>query len=185
MQDALWEMISQYKDDFSRVLIFLPSRRAIRGVEKMIVENMGHAVILPNLVPLGDGVDDLDDELESWELCPICRQNQIRPGETMCKKCAEEKDYQENREDLDNDESWKEYIDEEEEEEEEDEEMLSLNKLAEEEGEFDYEEEEEEIISETEDDDFDIPDIDESDFEDDEELEENEDEMEDDEDDDL
>ena len=62
MLDALWNEISQYKKDFSRVLIFLPSRRAILSVEKMIVEKIGHAVILPNLVPLGDGVDDTDEE---------------------------------------------------------------------------------------------------------------------------
>ena len=59
---ALWKIISQYKNDFSRVLVFLPSRRAIRSVEKMIVENMGYAVVLPNLVPLGDGVDESEDD---------------------------------------------------------------------------------------------------------------------------
>ena len=62
---ALWGMISQYQNDFSSVLIFLPSRRAIRSVEKMIVEKMGRAVILPNLIPLGDGVDDVEDEYEN------------------------------------------------------------------------------------------------------------------------
>ena len=62
MLNALWKIISQYNNDFSRVLIFLPSRRAIRSVEKMIVENIGHATILPCLVPLGEGVDELDDE---------------------------------------------------------------------------------------------------------------------------
>lgn len=62
MLNALWEIISQYKNDFSHVLIFLPSRRAIRSVEKMIVENIGHATILPCLIPLGEGVDELDDE---------------------------------------------------------------------------------------------------------------------------
>ena len=62
MLDALWGEIAQYKDDFSRVLIFLPSRRAILSVEKMIVEKIGHAVILPNLVPLGNGTEDNDEE---------------------------------------------------------------------------------------------------------------------------
>ena len=65
MLDALWGEIAQYKDDFSRVLIFLPSRRAIRSVEKMIVEKMGHAVILPNLVPLGNGADDEEETGEN------------------------------------------------------------------------------------------------------------------------
>ena len=84
--------------------------------------------------PLIFAVDE-DDEVEAWELCPVCHQNHIKPGESMCAKCAEERDYQENREDPD-DESWKEFLDDEEEDEEEDEEMLSLNRLAEEEGEF-------------------------------------------------
>ena len=56
--DALWDNIAQYQDDFSRVLIFLPSNRAIKSVEKKIVDNVGHAVVLPNLVPLGNGVED-------------------------------------------------------------------------------------------------------------------------------
>ena len=58
MLDALWFQIAQYKNDFSRVLIFLPSRRAIRSVERFIIEKIGHAVVLPNLVPLGDGADE-------------------------------------------------------------------------------------------------------------------------------
>ena len=73
--------------------------------------------------------------------------------------------------DMDKDEEWKNYLDDEEEEEKDDEEMISLNKLAEEEGSEMFkdedEEEEEEIISEPSiDDDFEIPEIDESDFED-------------------
>ena len=59
--DALWAQIAQYKDDFSRVLIFLPSRRAIRSAERFIVEKIGHAVILPNLVPLGEGAEDEEE----------------------------------------------------------------------------------------------------------------------------
>ena len=59
--NALWGFISKYSDDFSRVLIFLPSRRAIRSVEKMIVDKMGHAVILPDLIPLGTGTEDTED----------------------------------------------------------------------------------------------------------------------------
>ena len=62
MLDALWGQIAQYKDDFSNVLIFLPSRRAIRSVERMIIEKMGCAVILPKLVPLGEGDEDSSEE---------------------------------------------------------------------------------------------------------------------------
>lgn len=59
--EALWGQIAKYQDDFSHVLIFLPSRRAIRSVERMIVEKIGHAVILPNLVPLGEGAEDEEE----------------------------------------------------------------------------------------------------------------------------
>ena len=60
--DALWFMLAPYADDLSNVLIFLPSRRAIRSVERMIVDKIGHAVVLPELVPLGTGVDDIEEE---------------------------------------------------------------------------------------------------------------------------
>ena len=79
-------------------------------------------------------IDDEDDsEFDAMELCPICHQNYIKQGESMCKKCAEDLDYKESREDPDDDESWKEYLDQDDEDEQEDsEEMLSLAKLAEE-----------------------------------------------------
>ena len=128
-------------------------------------------------------VDD-DEEQESLDLCPVCHQNYIKPGESMCAKCLEERDYQNSREDLDDD-SWKEFMDDEEEEEEQDEEMLSLDKLAREEGDFiDEEEEEEDLVSdEKDDDDFEIPDVDEADFMDDDEEDEDDEDEEDDEDD--
>ena len=117
-------------------------------------------------------IDD-DDDGELLEICPVCHQRNIKPGESMCSRCAEEKEYLESREDLD-DESWKEYLDDDD-EEEEDEEMLSLNKLAEEEGEFDDEEEEDEDIeSNDDDDDFDVVEVDESDFEEEDEDDEEE-----------
>lgn len=60
--DALWGQIAQYVDDFSRVLIFLPSNRAIRSAERFIVEKIGRATILPNLVPLGNGADEDEED---------------------------------------------------------------------------------------------------------------------------
>ena len=62
MLSALWNHIEQYKNNFSRVLIFLPSRRAVRSVEEMIVEKIGHAVVLPNLIPFGEGIEDDENE---------------------------------------------------------------------------------------------------------------------------
>lgn len=49
--------------DFSDHIIFLPSRRAMRSVEKLFVEKIGSAVLLPTLVPLGEGADDEQDDI--------------------------------------------------------------------------------------------------------------------------
>ncbi|MBQ7409692.1 MAG: hypothetical protein IJV03_03950, partial [Alphaproteobacteria bacterium] len=59
--NILWDKIKSYSDDFSKVLLFLPSRRAIRSFEMLIVKNIGHAVLLPNMVPLGTGVDNEEE----------------------------------------------------------------------------------------------------------------------------
>lgn len=66
MSDALWGIMMQSGVDIADMLIFVPSRRAVRTVEKMIVENSGGAAILPMLVALGEGADDeQDDEISS------------------------------------------------------------------------------------------------------------------------
>ncbi len=61
MADALWEVLKNSDADLSDMLIFLPSRRALRSVEKMLVEKSGGALILPCLVALGEGADSADD----------------------------------------------------------------------------------------------------------------------------
>ncbi len=60
--DALWHVINASRVDFSDMLIFLPSRRAVRTFERAIVEKSGNAVILPRLVALGEGADELTDD---------------------------------------------------------------------------------------------------------------------------
>ena len=62
MADALWQLIATDGGAarLADMLIFLPSRRAVRGVEKMLATRMGGACVLPRLVPLGTG-DDMDD----------------------------------------------------------------------------------------------------------------------------
>lgn len=62
MADALWHVMGAGADDISRMLVFLPSRRAVRCVEKMIAARMGGAAILPRLVALGEGADDITDD---------------------------------------------------------------------------------------------------------------------------
>ena len=58
--DALWQIIDTSNVALDEILIFLPSRRAIRSAEKMLVEKFGGAVILPEMVALGEGVEDQD-----------------------------------------------------------------------------------------------------------------------------
>ncbi len=66
--DALWRLISDSGVDVADMLIFLPSRRAVRSVEKMIAYRFGGVAILPTLVPLGDGVDDADLDTDVAEI---------------------------------------------------------------------------------------------------------------------
>ena len=64
MLDALWILLQSESIDLSNVLIFLPSRRAVRAAEKMFVEKNGGALILPHLVALGEGAEqeDIDND---------------------------------------------------------------------------------------------------------------------------
>ncbi len=61
MLDALWKTIEASGVPLESTLIFLPSRRAVRTVEQMLVQKHGHAIILPHLVALGEGVDETDE----------------------------------------------------------------------------------------------------------------------------
>ena len=69
ISDALWNLIKSSGVNISDMLIFLPSRRAVRSVEKMIAEKSGGAALLPTLVPLGDGADeDIEDTTDVTEI---------------------------------------------------------------------------------------------------------------------
>ena len=62
ISDALWHLMMDSGVDVADMLIFLPSRRAVRSVEKMIAEKSGGVAILPKLVALGEGADEEDVE---------------------------------------------------------------------------------------------------------------------------
>ena len=62
MCEALWYLMVDSGVDVADMLIFLPSRRAVRTVEKMIAEKSGGVAILPTLVALGEGTDEADDD---------------------------------------------------------------------------------------------------------------------------
>ncbi len=58
---------------------------------------------------------ELDTELEQEELCPICGVNRMRSGEEMCESCRERQEYVDDSEvDIDKDEEWKNYLEEDE-----------------------------------------------------------------------
>lgn len=68
MMDALYKVLEASGVPLSDMLIFLPSRRAVRGLEKYLVNRAGHSIILPRLVALGEAADeDLTDEDEQLE----------------------------------------------------------------------------------------------------------------------
>lgn len=68
MADALWMIMAESGVNVSDMLIFLPSRRAVRTVEKMIAERSGGVAILPTLVALGEGADEDVDEADAADV---------------------------------------------------------------------------------------------------------------------
>ena len=74
--DALWDVIKQDLNCLSDCIIFMPSRRAVRSLEKLLAEKCGGSVILPALVALGEEVDDPD--FDDAELSPDVISNRER-----------------------------------------------------------------------------------------------------------
>ncbi|MCD8041012.1 MAG: hypothetical protein LUF82_05790 [Clostridia bacterium] len=60
--------------------------------------------------------DEDEDDLESkLELCPICGINTVRYGEKMCDACKKASEYEDEQEvNLDTDEEWKNYLEDDE-----------------------------------------------------------------------
>ncbi len=59
-------------------------------------------------------LEELDGELEQEELCPACGVNTLRYGEKLCESCKQKASEYETEEDIDieKDEEWKNYLDE-------------------------------------------------------------------------
>ena len=59
-------------------------------------------------------LEELDGELEQEELCPVCGGNTLRYGEKLCESCKQKASEYETEEDIDieKDEEWKNYLDE-------------------------------------------------------------------------
>ncbi len=128
--------------------------------------------------------NDEEDEgdAEATELCPICKQNYIRPDEEICKACREEAEAaREDDLDMDKDEEWRTYLEDEKEDPIGDVSFAGLE--TEEDDSLDsdsYTGEKTDTSASSEPDDFEILPIDEKDFQDDDEDDEEEEEDEDD-----
>ena len=123
-----------------------------------------------------------DDEAEQGEkLCPICKRNYISDDEEMCEQCRDDHRYDVVPDDVDieKDEEWRNYLDDDEKDMPPEEDEISFSQLADEEKgdelfRDDDEEEEDEPEVEEEPDDFDVE-IDERDFEEDDDEDEKDD----------
>ena len=117
--------------------------------------------------------EELDAELETDELCPVCGVNRIRSGETMCESCKSQQEFDEEEEvDIDNDQEWKNYL------EEDDDADLTVDEDLQEEIEEEFAEEEDEFADEDEffDDEVDsLSDLEDDEYEDDDDEDDEED----------
>lgn len=124
-------------------------------------------------------LEAIENEAEQTELCPVCGVNTIRYGEKMCESCKQESEYDEEEEvDIEKDEEWKNYLDE-----EDDGDLTIDDETLQEELDAELEDEEEEEANDDEDDFFDDELDSLSDLEDDDYDDEDEDDDEDDDDD--
>ena len=134
---------------------------------------------------------DDEDEAAGEKLCPICKRNMIGEDEDMCEQCRDSRKYDSEPDDVDveSDDEWRNYLDDDEKDMPEDDGVISFSQLADEEKsdelfKDDEEEEEEPEYFDDEPDDFDVE-IDEKDFEEDSEEDDEGDDEDDDEDDDF
>lgn len=124
-----------------------------------------------------DELEEIDAELEAEEICPCCGVNPVVPGEKFCESCRQQQEYEADEDiDIEKDEEWKNYLDE------DDSDLTIDNEELEEEFQAELEEEEDETYDG--DDFFESEDVDSLDELEDDEFDEDEDD-EDDEDDDF
>ena len=57
-----------------------------------------------------DEIDEAEEDLPT-ELCPVCGENMMRPGEKMCEECRKKSDYEDEEPDPEEDDEWREYLD--------------------------------------------------------------------------
>ena len=71
-------------------------------------------VCLKEMKGIPSDMDEIDEEDEAelaTELCPVCGENMMRPGEAMCEECKRKMDYAEEPVPEEDDDEWREYLD--------------------------------------------------------------------------
>ena len=114
-------------------------------------------VCLKEMKGIRTDADEIEEEEENeipTELCPVCGENMMMPGEKMCEECRKKAEMEEAEPDPEEDDEWREYLDD-----DTDDLDAEMDGMKEEFGELDddsaEDEEEEEFEENNDDDDFD------------------------------
>ena len=57
-----------------------------------------------------DEIEEAEEDLPT-EICPICGENMMRPGDKMCEECRKKAEYEEESDPEDDDDEWRNYLD--------------------------------------------------------------------------
>ena len=71
-------------------------------------------VCLKEMKGIRTDADEIEEEEENeipTELCPVCGENMMMPGEKMCEECRKKAEYEDAEPDPDEDDEWREYLD--------------------------------------------------------------------------
>ena len=129
MIDALGRVLDSAGVELKNMLIFLPSRRAVRSVERYLVKRAGHSIVLPRLVALGEGADDADatdadeecmDAVSDTERVAVLAKllakdslvGDVASGLPLAHDLLRMQDYLENEGAWDNNRDWTQLVDE-------------------------------------------------------------------------
>lgn len=100
-----------------------------------------------------DETEDAEEDLPT-ELCPVCGENMMHPGDKMCEECRKKAEFEEEETDPEEDDEWREYLDDDT-DAELDEEIGEIDEQFDDEFDDEAEEEEEEFDDEDEEEDLD------------------------------
>ena len=69
-------------------------------------------VCLKEMKGIPTDLDEIDEAEElSTELCPVCGENMMRAGDKMCEECRKKAEYEQDEPDPEEDDEWREYLD--------------------------------------------------------------------------